>query len=256
MGTGEDEEDEIRKIATTGIWNIDREKPRHKLHIKEFYISRFPVTNEQFNSFILAEDGYSCDEWWSEPGLKWREKNSPPPTRLSLSKNMPQNCVSWYEAMAFCKWISYKTKSIIRLPSEAEWEYAARGGAAYQFVWGNSCDINYANVKDTGINEITSVGCFLSNVKGHKDIHLYDMNGGLWEWCSSIVEDDEGNKYSYPYNLNDGRENEDLDDHFFRATRGGYYGGEWMYARSCYRGRDIPSLRAERQGFRVVRDIE
>lgn len=256
MGTGEDEEDEIRKIATTGIWNIDREKPRHKLHIKEFYISRFPVTNEQFNSFILAEDGYSCDEWWSEPGLKWREKNSPPPTRLSLSKNMPQNCVSWYEAMAFCKWISYRTKSIIRLPSEAEWEYAARGGAAYQFVWGNSCDINYANVKDTGINEITSVGCFLSNVKGHKDIHLYDMNGGLWEWCSSIVEDDEGNKYSYPYNFNDGRENEDLDDHFFRATRGGYYGGEWMYARSCYRGRDIPSLRAERQGFRVVRDIE
>lgn len=255
MGTGENEEEEIRKIAVTNAWNIERERPRHKVHVMGFDISRYPVTHSQFRAFVLAEDGYTDDNWWSEAGLEWRNKNEPPASSILLG-NMPQNCVTWYEAMAFCKWVSYKTNSKVRLPSEAEWEYAARGSANYQFVWGNDCKTDYANVQDTGINGISSVGCFLTEIKGHSNVQLYDMNGNLWEWCSSIVEDDCGKKFSYPYDCNDGRENENLDDHCFRATRGGYYSGEWMYARSCYRGRDIPSLRAERQGFRVVREIE
>lgn len=255
MGTGEDEEEAIRKIAFTDTWNIERERPRHKVHIVGFDISRYPVTHSQFSAFLIAEDGYTADQWWSEAGLEWRNKNEPPVSSALLG-NMPQNCVTWYEAMAFCKWVSYKTNFVVRLPSEAEWEYAVRGSANYQFAWGNDCRTDYANVRDTGINEISSAGCFLTDVKGHSDVHLYDMNGNLWEWCSSIVEDDCGRKFSYPYDAGDGRENENLDDHYFRATRGGYYSGEWMYARNCYRGRDIPSLRAERQGFRVVREIE
>lgn len=256
MGSDENDESFVNSIAGMDNWSLEREKPKHKVCLDSFEISRYPVTNEQFKSFVLAEDGYSCDKWWTEAGLEWRDQNSVPPTLDYLSKNMPQNCVTWYEALAFCRWISDKTKTIIRLPSEAEWEYAAKGTKNYQFVWGNELELNHANVKENNLNSPSPVGCFLSPVKGHDNVNIYDMNGNIWEWCSSIVEDDQGNKFTYPYNANDGRENEELGDHYFRATRGGYYGGEWMYARNCYRGRDIPSLRAERQGFRVVREIE
>lgn len=257
MGSEIDSCEMLSEISRIGEWNLNREKPRHCVKIKTFEISRYPVTNEQFNSFVLADDGYVNDEWWTESGLIWRDKNGPPPTLLSLSKNSPQNCTTWYEAIAFCRWYSKKTNQIVRLPTEAEWEYVARGiNSSYEYIWGNECNPEFANVKESGVSKVSPVGCFPVKNKSHEGVEIFDLNGNVWEWCSSIVEDDCNNKFSYPYNKNDGRENIDLDDHFFRATRGGFYGGGWMYARSCYRGRDFPSLRAERQGFRVVRECE
>lgn len=255
MGLGGDLEI-TNELTGEKSWNLEREKPQHEVKIKGFEISRYLVTNEQFNSFILADDGYSKDEWWTGAGIRWRENNGIPPTITTLSKNSPQNCVTWYEAVAFCRWYSAKKGETVRLPTEAEWEYVARGTQGYQFVWGDYCDAHYANVKEAGIDMVSPVGCFYFKVLSHPNIQIFDMNGNVWEWCSSIVEDDNGKKFSYPYKEDDGRENIELDEHYFRATRGGYYGGEWMYARSSYRGRDIPSLRAERQGFRVVREVE
>lgn len=255
MGFGDEDIEKIREISNDKNWNLEREVPKHEVSIKEFEISRYPVTNTQFNAFVLAEDGYSNDEWWTEAGIRWKENNGVPPTISTLSGNSPQNYVTWFEAIAFCKWYTSKTNRIVRLPTEAEWEYVARGTGNFQFTWGNECDTNYANVGETAINAVAPVGCFLTAVKSHPNIIVCDMNGNIWEWCSSVVEDDKGNSFSYPYTFDDGRENIELDEHYFRATRGGYYGGEWMYARSCYRGRDIPNLRAERQGFRVVREI-
>ena len=252
MGTCEKNLEDIEGIEGVKKWNLNREMPMSQVSVGTFDISIYPVTKKQFYAFVLADDGYNNDEWWSENGLAWRDNNSPPPTVDLLPDNAPQNCVTWYEAVAFCNWCSFKLNSNIRLPTEAEWEYAARGiNHDYQFAWGNDCNVNFANVIQTKIGKVSPVGCFPTN-----DVGVFDLNGNLWEWCSTIVEVDSGTKYSYPYNKEDGREELNHDDHCLRATRGGYYGGEWMYARSCYRGRDIPSLRAERQGFRVVKSYE
>lgn len=254
MGTGKDEEKSISEICGNNHWNIDREFPQHSVKVKSFMISKYPVTSIQFKAFVLAADGYANDGWWTDAGLNWRKHNGPPVN--NLPDNCPQNCVTWYEAVAFCKWYSYKNKCKVRLPSEAEWEYAARRGNYNQFVWGNECKPIYANVNETGIGTVSPVGCFPIFANSQSDCIVYDMNGNVWEWCSSIVERTNGCKYKYPYNVNDGREEIEGGDNYLRATRGGYYGGEWMYARSCYRGRDIPSLRAERQGFRVIKEYE
>lgn len=255
MGTNHEDHLAITKIDNTQSWILEREYPQSQIEVKEFYISRYPVTVEQFNSFVLAEDGYSNEKWWTANGLIWRNENCPPNT--SLPKNFPQNCVTWYEAVAFCRWSSYKTKQNIRLPTEVEWEYVARGNKSKnQFMWGNEIDSNRANVNDTDIGAICPVGCFSFKPNYKLDYKVYDMNGNIWEWCSSIVEKDDGHKFLYPYVANDGREDLNGGDDLFRATRGGYYDGEWMYARNSYRGRDIPSLRADRQGFRVVKEVE
>lgn len=255
MGTNPNNYSTITKIDSTQTWNLDRECPQCKIEMKSFQISKYPVTVEQFNSFILADDGYSNDHWWTVDGLLWRNENCPPNTLLP--KNCPQNCVTWYEAVAFCRWYSYKTNQIIRLPTEAEWEYVARGNNTNnQFMWGNETDPTRANVNDTDIGTISPVGCFPPKPNSTGYYNVYDLNGNIWEWCSSAVERDDGYKFSYPYVADDGREELEGGDDLFRATRGGYYDGEWMYARSCYRGRDIPSLRADRQGFRVVKEIE
>lgn len=254
MGTSEAEKTIIEEIGGKGTWNLQREFPQHIVKVDKFEISKYPVTSIQFNSFVMADDGYADDKWWTEAGLDWREQNGPP--TAPLPDNCPQNCVTWYEAVAFCRWYSCKTNMKVRLPSEAEWEYAARGNQYNQFVWGNKCESIYANVNETGIGKVSPVGCFPSSMENGSICDLYDMNGNLWEWCSSIVEKDDGYKYKYPYIADDGRENLEEGNNCLRATRGGYYDGEWMYSRSCYRGRDIPSLRAERQGFRVVREYE
>lgn len=254
MGTDESAKEIVSAICGKSCWNFDREYPEHKVHINSFDMSSYPVTSIQFKSFILADDGYANDEWWTEDGLIWRDNNEPPAT--NLPDNCPQNCVTWYEAIAFCNWCSAKTNSKIRLPSEAEWEYAAKRCTKRQFVWGDECNETYANVNNTGIGNVSPVGCFPIKSNDSPDNQLFDMNGNLWEWCSSIVEKSNGDLYSYPYNAYDGREDLAGGDEYFRATRGGYYGGEWMYARNSYRGRDLPSLRAERQGFRVVRANE
>lgn len=250
MGTGDEETTLIEEICGSGTWNLSREFPQHRVKIGKFEISKYPVTSIQFKSFVMAEDGYANDEWWTETGLDWRDQNGPPAG--SLPDNCPQNCVTWYEAVAFCKWYSFKSGMNVRLATEAEWEYAARGNRYTQFVWGNECKSIYANVNETGIGTVSPVGCFPASIENGE---IYDMNGNLWEWCSSIVEMNNGDKYEYPYIFDDGRENLEGGEDCFRATRGGYYDGEWMYSRSCYRGRDIPSLRAERQGFRVVKDV-
>lgn len=253
MGTNDTEQAAIDSIDKNKSWNLDREYPQHLVQIQSFEISRYPVTHIQFQAFILAEDGYQNERWWTKDGIIWKNSNCPPNTELP--DNCPQNCVTWYEALAFCNWYSYKTNQNVRLPTEAEWEYVARGtNNQKQFIWGNEPDINKANVRDTGVGTISPVGCFPVTLS-ENNYQVFDMNGNLWEWCSSIVETNDM-KFKYPYKNNDGRENLEGGDQTFRATRGGYYDGEWMYARSCYRGRDLPSLRAERQGFRVVKSFE
>jgi formylglycine-generating enzyme required for sulfatase activity len=255
MGTNEDDI-RILKSYPGPAWDFSRERPSSSIDVQEFYISRYPVTINQFQAFVNSVDGYSTDTWWTVAGLEWRTRYSPAPAAESATDvTKPQTNVTWFEATAFCRWLSYKTEEHIRLPTEAEWEKAARGTDGYLFPWGNAPDPNRANVLGAEVGRVAPVGCF--------DMHdgpwgvdgPAEMIGNVWEWCSSMMQSVAGATYQYPYLKDDGREDLSSGDEWMRVTRGGYYRNVAVMARCAYRGRDIPSARLSRQGFRLVRSL-
>ncbi len=153
----------------------NNEKPVHSVYVDAFYMDKYEVTNAQYAEFLNAKGKHA------EGGITWYH------TEGSLSRiefvsdkysvktgyeNHPVTNVTWYGAMAYAIW---KGK---RLPTEAEWEKAARGGLAGQkYPWGNTIDSTKANY-NRHINDTTAVGTYPANGYG-----LHDMAGNVWEWC-------------------------------------------------------------------------
>ena len=155
--------------------------PRHTVYLDAFYIDPYEVTNAQFKAFIDANPEWRKDnipsEYHNGNYLRHWDGNDYPKGRA----NHPVVYVSWYAAMAYAKWVGK------RLPTEAEWERAARGGIAHKrYVWGNSRDPGRANYGYYG-KRTRNVGSYLPNGYG-----LYDMGGNVWELCL-----DEYNKNFY-----------------------------------------------------------
>ncbi len=243
---------------------------------EDYWISRYPVTNAQFRAFVQG-GGYSTKEYWveakkaglwSKNGFKgWRDDKPRiqavdfgPPFNLD---NHPCVGVSWYEALAFVRWLTVrmglKSKGLqVHLPSEAEWEKAARGGLKKpeepvvaslaelpakpafttvenvrdkrEFPWGRGQEINsnLANYRDTNINTTSAVGCF---TQGRSACGCEEMSGNVWEWTRSLYSD-------YEYDPGDGREQLDSED--TRVVRGGAFGSNPNYVRCAYRYRYYP----------------
>lgn len=169
---------------------FDDEYPQHKVTLPAFYIARYPVTVAQFQAFV--EDN------------KHQPKD---PRCLSGLPNHPVVYVTWHEAMAYCDWLTEKLRTWpetpsplttllqkqngrIILPSEAEWEKAARGTKGLIYPWGDKPNPNVANYNVTGIGATSSVGCFPAGVSPSD---CWDMSGNVWEWTRSLWE-----KYPYP----------------------------------------------------------
>lgn len=233
-------------------WDFSRESPKHALAMAQLRVSKYPVTVAQFAAFTASPDGYSCGKWWSDSGRIWRDKNGPPRRRPEVAINAPQPSVTWYEAYAFCQWATAKLGTTVRLPTEAEWEWIGRGPDGRVYPWGDEMRQDLANTRETGIGMLVSVGCFGKIESWIGDSGPVDLVGNTWEWCSSLVELRNGRKFSYPYVAEDGREDDSVGEDGLRATRGGFYGNDLVVARCAYRGRDLPSRRVDRQGFRVV----
>jgi formylglycine-generating enzyme required for sulfatase activity len=126
---------------TMGANEYDREKPIRQIYLDEFMMGKYPVTNEEFKAFI-DEGGYNNEEYWTKEGWKWKEKEKiSEPLYWHEGKwnrpNFPVVGVSWYEAAAYANWLSKKTGRTYRLPTEAEWEKAARGTDGREYPWGN-----------------------------------------------------------------------------------------------------------------------
>jgi len=207
----------------------------------EFYIARYPVTVAQFKAFVEATRFEVGDD-----------------RALRDPDHRPVRWVSWHEALAYCDWLNdglahspaFEGSEMARrvreggwrvaLPSELEWEKAARGGLRDAvFPWGDKIDPNRANYEETRIGDTSTVGCFPANGYG-----LYDMIGNVWEWTRS--------HYSvYPYCAEDGRENLAAGDAVFRVLRGGSWFAPRVFARCAYRYWGHPDLRGL-FGFRVV----
>ncbi len=185
------------------------EQPAHRLHLPDFRLAKYPVTNAQYAAFVTATNREAPRTW---PG------NEPPAELM----NHPVVDVTWHDAVAFCAWLSAELGETVRLPSEAAWEKAAKGhGKNRGYPWGDDePDENRCNF-DLTIGTTSSVGLYPA---GQSPYACQDMSGNVWEWTMSLLGEDFMNPdFGYPYDPTDGREDLAAPDFVARVLRGGAY---------------------------------
>jgi formylglycine-generating enzyme required for sulfatase activity len=205
------------------------EKPQHTVDISyDYFMARSPVTNAQYAAYVNAKGIiHPVDDW---------EKK----------RDHPVVNVAWNDALAYCLWWNDLRKNelpsgvVLRLPTEAEWEKAARGADGLIYPWGNTFDKNKCNTDEGGKNDTTPVGLY--SPQGDSPYGAVDMVGNVWEWTHSLFK-------KYPYDAEDGREAENSSGE--RVQRGGSYLGTDQLARAAARYRGDPGF-LDFIGFRVV----
>jgi formylglycine-generating enzyme required for sulfatase activity len=203
------------------------ERPPHAVSVDAFEIDQFEVTNEQFEKFA-AETGYVTDA--EKAGdMSWQAYAEGKP-------NHPVVKVSWNDAKAYCEWAEK------RLPTEAEWEKAARGTEGRTYPWGNDWDVNKANVKEAGYRGTTIVGSFPD---GGSPYGVMDMAGNVAEWTSDWFQ---------PYPGYPGGDNEaQYFGEKYRVIRGGGWFSDQNLVRATYRSASSAELANDDVGFRCAR---
>lgn len=226
----------------------DDEKPRHTVYLDAFYIDRYEVTNVQYKKFVDANRQWQKDriseKYHDGDYLKHWDGNDYPPNK----GNHPVVYVNWYAAMAYAQWQGK------RLPTEAEWEKAARGNRfGREYAWGDSLDFNKANYGEY-IGDTTPVGTYDMNGYG-----LYDMTGNAWEWC---LDEYDADFYAISPSRNPlagGTVNTILSDFenvkSVRVLRGGSWVSDAKFIRVSDRTRFTPKITNEARGFRCVRGV-
>ena len=214
------------------------EQPQHRLHVSEFYIGKYPVTNAQYAAFVKATKRKVPQHW----------KNDKIP---SGKDDHPVVYATWYGALAFCEWLSQETGENFRLPTEAEWEKAARGTDGRIYPWGNERPTaklcNFGN----SVGGTTPVG--QHSPQGNSRYGCADMAGNVWEWTQSLWEKGPGKPdFGYPYDPGDGRDDLEADSEVRRVLRGGAFSHEARFVRCASRPWGLPDLRFRSHGFRVV----
>lgn len=226
---------------------FEEEIPKHTVKLSPFFMDKFEVTNAEFRKFlqkhpewrrdrIAAEmqNGKYLSDWTGDELPKGKE-------------DFPVVFVTWYAAVAFC---NAQNK---RLPTEAEWEFAARGGLAdKQFPWGNELpDKSRANYGASGIGKPVKVGSYPPNGYG-----LFDMAGNVWEFLA-----DEWNKYpgtggAQKDPISGGTISDFMKVTSRRSLRGGSFGGVVVNLRVSYRDSHLPTNAVEHVGFRCARNVD
>ncbi|HEX8279912.1 MAG TPA: formylglycine-generating enzyme family protein, partial [Chthoniobacterales bacterium] len=213
------------------------ERPLTKVALSRFYISKHPVTNAQYEQFDPTH----------------ARKRSP-----GAGDRHPVVYVSSAEAMKFCQWLSARDRKKYRLPTEAEWEYAARGKDGRRYPWGNydrRGDLaNFADKNtvfawsdreiDDGHAESSPVGAF---PRGASPFGVEDMAGNVWEWCVDFFEAYRGTPKVNPRGANSGPK---------RVHRGGSWKSRFNSLRTTSRGSNVPSYSCNDLGFRIVCECE
>ena len=203
------------------------EQPQHVLSLGAYQIAKTPVTNDAYLAFVQATN--------RPPPSHWVDGRPP-----RGQEDHPVVQVSWHDATAYCRWLSSITGRAYRLPSEVEWEKAARGGDGRLYPWGNQWQAGRCNTSEDGTWDTTPVD---AHPKGASPYGLLDMAGNVWEWTHSLY-------HSYPYDPADGREALDVPDR--RVLRGGSFGYKADLARCAYRMRLGPEALGRDIGFRVT----
>lgn len=221
-----------------------RKEGKFSIDVSDFYIGKYPITNYQF-SFFISDNGYHDQSLWTEEGWEWKNSlgihepvywNEP----LWNDPSCPVVGISWYEAVAYCQWLTRCTGRNYRLPTEVEWEVSARGTRESDWPWGDDPRQVKCNTVESGIGRTTIVGLFFED---QSEFGINDLAGNVWEWCGSIYLD-------YPYRDDDGRE--ELRRSGPRCLRGGSWLNDIDHAHSANRDRYHPGERNYDLGFRVV----
>lgn len=219
--------------------------------VAPFLIARYPLTARQFQSFVEHPAGFTNPAWWQGMAVPAEHRSAPGVQRFE-GANRPRENVSWFDAVAFCRWLTEQVLVsgsmsgelarrltqdgwVIRLPTEWEWQYAATGGQPdHRFPWGLEWDDRLAHTKHDQLNQTTAVGMYPG---GASPLGALDMSGNLWEWCL--------NCYDEPGNL-------DLSRSDRRVLRGGSWYHWGSYAHTGMRSRYFPDHRYNAGGFRVL----
>jgi formylglycine-generating enzyme required for sulfatase activity len=244
----------------------------HQVTVATFEIARYPLTNAQWKLFIDGE-GYNPDTpWWDAAGRAWLLRDDDAAEGLEpwqkrqykqhpelwhddrfgiVRPNHPVVSISWYEAVAFCHWLTQHPKYnpegyVYVLPSEAEWEYAARRATRRTYPWGNEePDAERANY-DRTYNGTTAVGCFPAGATPEDGIH--DLAGNVWEWTRSVY-------HEYPYDPADGREDMDNPAKKRFTLRGGGWYDRSDVLRASHRNLNTPDFHFFNIGCRLARRL-
>jgi formylglycine-generating enzyme required for sulfatase activity len=202
------------------------EEPQHKVTIaKAFYIGKFEVTQAQWGVIRGNQSEFKGDSF-------------------------PADGISWGDANNWCKEMSQKLKVKMRLPTEAEWEYACRAGTATPFAFGTELKPDQANFKPTNVGKTSTVGSYKPNAWG-----LYDMHGNVWEWCQDTLQPDYTGAPADGSAWVDEKENK-----YNRVRRGGSWQETAANCRSAVRfgspgDEKTPDMRNNQVGFRVVVEV-
>jgi formylglycine-generating enzyme required for sulfatase activity len=238
MGSSSSEQAWAISKGVSPAW-VKTESPQHNVSLQSFALAKYDVTFDDWNTCVSAGGcaGYRpADQGWGQG-------------------NRPVINVSWQDAKAYVSWLNSMMPGVLstsgdgpyRLPSEAEWEYAARAGTTTHYYWGDEVGTGNANCDGCGSqwdNKQTSpVGSFRPNPFG-----LFDMAGNVWQWTVDCYAD------SYPGVPQDGRPNE-TGTACDRVIRGGSWDYDPRDLRSAYRGRHSPDLRNGNLGFRLARTL-
>ncbi|MGD9100777.1 MAG: SUMF1/EgtB/PvdO family nonheme iron enzyme, partial [Anaerolineae bacterium] len=276
-------------------WPGTKETPQHSVELPPFLISRYPITNAQFQTFVDDPDGYSNSAWWTRAGIEWRGDRGEPEKYGGAFDlpNHPVVGVTWYEAVAYCKWANEQigklaneqmenldlrsaaeggwrilvngeskgvealgdkafgslvdvirhSSLVLRLPTEAEWEKAARGDDGRVYPWGNDFDPDKCNAGETGIGTTSAVGLFPD---GASPCGALDLSGNVLEWCATRWQEE------YPLPRVDEWSDDYLSGTSPRVWRGGAFVDLQNFARGAGRYGLNPDYWGDDLGFRVV----
>lgn len=255
---------------TMGSEEKDYEKPLHKVDLSGYWMGKTEVTKKQFNLFV-KDKGYvteaeksggaltwTGEKWEKIESINWRNPG------FEQEDNHPVVCVSWNDALEYCKWLSNKKGVNFKLPTEAQWEKAARGTDKRKYPWGNLAPsgerVNFADKQawikakrsradkdiDDGYAYTAPVGSYSAGVSPYG---LLDMAGNVWEWCSDW--------YGSDYYKNAPKKNPPGPESGTRPRRV-MHGGAWsdpaVNLRCAHRGYAEPSERGTILGFRLCQD--
>lgn len=219
---------------------LESEQPGHTVALTDgFWIDKFEVTNGAFADFVAA-GGYDDVDLWSAPGLEWLEQQEPQLLPLECAEedaDHPRACITWYEAEAYAAWRGG------RLPTEAEWEFAARGPESFVYPWGDTWDSDLANIVDS--TGTVAVGSYPG---GGSWVGAADMSGNVMEWVADWWSPDyyQEEVGSNPQGPASGAK---------KVEKGGWWGSVSYVGRGAYRHfEDPPTYQDHHIGVRIASD--
>jgi formylglycine-generating enzyme required for sulfatase activity len=218
----------------------------HVFNVSTFWIAKYPITFVQFQAFIDDPEGFTNPRWWERLDIEKRHKGQAASQRFKLD-NQPREHVSWYDAIAFCRWLTAKLPSNawpssvtkvnqqwqLRIPTEWEWLRAASGGnPVNRYPWGDRWNNKIVNTHEAELSRPIAVGMYPQNSSPFKAL---DMLGNTWEWCINEYHE---------------LEKVELTGSNDRSMRGGAF--NYRLIHSILRNNASPDTRATEIGFRVM----